>query len=885
MRRERRSDSVGAPIGTAPRLSAVWRSLLGVSPVGTDSGTAAMTEALQATIAAAPWLIGARIVAAAITLWTVAPIAPRLMFMTLVAMSAVMIAVDLAFTAFVRLRAMRRAGPELLHAVVAVYALLVGGASGLTFRIFELPLGHDAATVLVAARIGFAIATAITFSTLPVAALACWAGLLLPALALYASPPLALSAACLTVFPVAMVLTDMRRRRHFVRRRAASSRAAHQASLLLTEFEASGRGWFWETDASGRLTYISAELAEALGRRPTDLLGSPFTELVLNGDDDDVNSPRGERTLGFHLSARIAFSDVAVRAAETGDVRWWSLSGRPAFDERRHFIGFRGSGSDLTERRRSEAEISRLARYDPLTGLPNRVVMRQTLESAVRDGTARGDNCALFLIDLDRFKTVNDTLGHPVGDALLREVAERLQQLLGDTGRVGRLGGDEFNIVLPGIGDRGRLSAIARAVIERISMPYMIDGAHVSIGASLGVAVSPDDGATADALVRNADLALYAAKADGKGVHRFYEAEMHANAKDRRLLEIDLRKVLGAGGLHLLYQPIVDAATEQVVGFEALARWNHPTRGPVSPASFIPIAEEIGLIPQIGEWVIRSACAEAARWPGHTRVAVNISPIHFANPQLPATIVSALAASNLAPDRLEIEITEGVFLNDDDATDGMFAKLKAIGVRFALDDFGTGYSSLGYLRKAPFDKIKIDQSFVRGAAIPGNRNAEIIKAIVTLATSLEMETTAEGAETREELEMIRSLGCSHIQGFIFGQPVSADEARLRAQREGLPVPEPLATRPPRAAVLRSAVLLGDGRSQPVRVRNLSSGGAMIEIERGFAVGTRLELELADGQRYRGDVRWAERGRLGMAFVDAFDISQVPAVRPVLARTG
>ncbi len=866
-------------------MSAVWRSLLGFGHGPNDPGRDAIDEALRTTIAAAPWLIGARIGGAVATLWAIAPTAPKALFDGCLALVGGLLLVDLLFNAIVRVPAVRRSGPPVLTIVVSTYALIVGGAAGALFFLFQIPLGETAAPVLVAARIGFAIAIALVFAPVPIAAAACWAGLLLACLLLFGSLPLILFGSVMTIFPLAMVVSGLRSRRRAFRSRAAVEQVATKASLLLTEFEASGRGWFWETDTGGCLTYISAELAEALGHERSSLLGRPFTELVLNGGDDDINSPRGERTLGFHLSARIAFSDVAVRAAQTNDVRWWSLSGRPAFDDRRRFVGFRGSGSDLTEMRRSEAEISRLARYDPLTGLPNRVVMRQTLETAVRDGTARGDRCALFLLDLDRFKTVNDTLGHPVGDTLLREVAERLQRLIGETGRVGRLGGDEFNVVLPGIGDRARLSTIARAIIERLSMPYMIDGAHVSIGASLGVAVSPDDGATADALVRNADLALYAAKADGKGVHRFYEAEMHANAKDRRLLEIDLRKVLGAGGLHLLYQPIVDAATEAVVGFEALARWNHPTRGPVSPASFIPIAEEIGLIPQIGEWVIRTACAEAARWPGHTRVAVNISPIHFANPHLPATVLSALAASNLPADRLELEITEGVFMNDDAQTEAMFARLKGIGVRFALDDFGTGYSSLGYLRKAPFDKIKIDQSFVRGAAVPGSRNAEIIKAIVTLANSLDMETTAEGAETVEELQLIRSLGCSHIQGYIFGKPLPGDEARLRAQRDGLASAEPIAARQPRLAVLRSAILTGEGRSQAVRVRNVSSGGAMIEIERGFAAGTRIELELVDGQRYCGEVRWSERGRLGMAFDERFDLSQVAVARAGLARAG
>ncbi|MDB5682478.1 MAG: hypothetical protein JWM75_176, partial [Sphingomonas bacterium] len=779
MRRQRRS-------GSGPGASAPWRSLLGLAPDEADAGDHAIDQALRATVAAAPWLLGARIVAGLAILWAISPIASSVALAWWVGLLGATVLVDLTFTAFVRLPAAERAGAALLSPAITIYALLVGAISGAMLLAYQMPVSGEARLVLIAAGVGVAITATLVFATVPIAALACWTAFMMPALALHATTSLALATALMAMFPIAVVTFGLRRQRVAYRHRTAIDAARHKASLLLADFEESRRGWFWETDESGRLTYLTAELAEAMAAAGETLLGRPFTDLVLNGGDDELNSPKGERTLGFHLSARIPFSDVAVRAARVEEVRWWSLSGRPAFDERRRFVGFRGSGSDLTEMRRSEAEINRLARFDALTGLPNRVVMRQTLEAAVREGVARGDRCGLFLLDLDRFKSVNDTLGHPVGDALLREVADRLQQLLGETGRVGRLGGDEFNVVLPGIGDPARLSTIARRVIERLSAPYMIDAVHVSIGASLGIAIAPQDGATADALVRNADLALYAAKADGKGVHRFYEAEMHANAKDRRLLELDLRKVLGEGGLHLLYQPIVDATTESVVGFEALARWNHPVRGPVSPSSFIPIAEEIGLIPQIGAWVIRTACAEAARWPGDIKVAVNISPIHFANPQLPATIVSALAHSNLAASRLELEITEGVFLNDDAATEAMFARLKAIGVRFALDDFGTGYSSLGYLRKAPFDKIKIDQSFVRGAAVQGSRSAEIIRAIVALATSLEMETTAEGAETREELELIRAIGCSHVQGYIFGQPLPPEEARERASRDGLP---------------------------------------------------------------------------------------------------
>jgi diguanylate cyclase (GGDEF)-like protein len=660
---------------------------------------------------------------------------------------------------------------------------------------------------------------------------------------------------------------------------------ALKAAALLEEFEQQRRGWFWETDARGNLTYISPQLAAAIGSDAGQLIGTPMVDLILQDPEGGEAWTQGERTLGFHLAARLAFSDIAVRGAGTKELCWWSLSGRPAFDGHGIFLGFRGSGTDLTEMRRSEAEVKRLASYDVLTGLPNRMLMRRTLDETLRDVAGRPVGTALFLLDLDRFKMVNDTLGHPVGDVLLRQVAERLTRVIQADGQVGRLGGDEFNVVLPGVTDRHRLVKLAEAVIHDLSRPYMIEGAHVSIGASIGIALAPDHGANADALIRNADLALYAAKADGKGVHRFYNAEMHASAKDRRLLEMDLRKVMIEHGLHLAYQPVVDTSSEAIVGFEALARWDHPTRGMVSPADFIPVAEEIGLIPQIGEWVLRTACMEAANWPSSVRVAVNISPIQFANPALPGIVMGALAAAQLPADRLELEITEGVFLNDDANTDAMFARLKGIGVRLVLDDFGTGYSSLGYLKKAPFDKIKIDQSFVRGAAVAGSRNGAIVRAIVTLAESLEMETTAEGAETPAEIALIRSLGCSHIQGYIFGKPMLADEARARVAGMGkLAVPEALSSREPRVAVLRSVIIRGNGPAISGRVRNLSRSGAMIESGTPQLAGKAITVEFTDGRQVSGMVSWAEAEKFGLAFDELIEIDQ-RAAAPAMRRAG
>lgn len=676
-----------------------------------------------------------------------------------------------------------------------------------------------------------------------------------------------------TVFLMAMTISTLTQARLNHHRRQADHQAnfmGQRSIELLHEYEEAGHGWFWETDRTGCITYISETLAKSLAMSQSQLLGRPMTSLIAVGDRMATD---GDRTLGFHLSARTSFSDLPVRAAQSRDERWWSISGRPVINEYGQFLGFRGSGSDLTEMRRHQVEINRLAQYDSLTGLANRVQMLRTLEQALVDHQGLPGECALFLLDLDRFKSVNDTMGHPAGDALLRQVSQRLQQVIGNRGRVGRLGGDEFKVVLPGLIDRNMLSALAEAIIATLSQPYEIEGHRVVIGASIGIALCPRDGVTTDALIRNADLALYAAKDNGRGVHRFYSSEMHADAEDRRQLEEDLRHALASDGLSIVYQPVVNAVTEQITGFEALLRWEHPTRGNISPAHFIPIAEDAGLIAQIGEWVLRTACQDAAQWPESIHVAINVSPIQFANPALPSIIVSALAAANLSAHRLELEITESVFLNDDDDTEAMFARLKSIGVRLALDDFGTGYSSLGYLKKAPFDKIKIDQSFVRGAVESNSRNAAIIQSIVSLAAALNMDTTAEGVETHDELDLVRMLGCSHIQGHIYGRGMNAAATQLCLAQQGLTARANgfKSSRPPRKTTLRSVIATHDEQRYNGRIRNVSAQGAMIEGLWNVPEGTSFTIEVGDGLTVNAISRWSFEDRIGIQFVEAIDL--------------
>ena len=431
--------------------------------------------------------------------------------------------------------------------------------------------------------------------------------------------------------------------------------------------------------------------------------------------------------------------------------------------------GWVATYEDVTERHEAEAKIMHMARHDALTNLPNRLLFREKMEQTLK----RGENLAVLFIDLDRFKSVNDTLGHPVGDALLCAVTKRLQMAVRGADTVARLGGDEFAIIQAGARPTDA-TELAGRIIESISRSFDVLGHQVVIGASLGIAMAPTDGAEPDQLLRNADMALYRAKAEGRGTYHFFQPEMDAQMQARRSLELDLRKALAAGEFELYYQPLIDLASDKVSGFEALVRWNHPERGLVGPDDFIPVAEEIGLIVPIGEWVLKQACRDAATWPGKLTVAVNLSAVQFRHPSLALTVVSALGASGLAAARLELEITETVLLQDNRAVLDVLHQIRELGVRISMDDFGTGYSSLSYLRSFPFDKIKIDRSFIRELG-KENDCVAIIRAVTRLGRSLGMITTAEGVETEEQLRFLRDHACDEMQGYYFSKPVPAHE--------------------------------------------------------------------------------------------------------------
>ncbi len=636
-----------------------------------------------------------------------------------------------------------------------------------------------------------------------------------------------------------------------------------QAQLLLSTHEDMALGWFWATDAEGNLTYLTSSIAKLFGKTAETIETLPLLDLFVVQDGETDRA----RTLPFMLMRQAKFSGMALQAALADEKRWWAVSGQPIFDKVGEFTGYRGSATDITRQREEEEESSRLTMHDSLTGLLNRPRMAHLLERTMTAFKHQNRTCTVMLIDLDRFKQVNDTLGHPAGDALLQQVAERLVKIVGDAGEVGRLGGDEFQVILPDGDDRGKVGALADRIISSLSQPYSIEGVRCIIGASVGVAVAPFDGDTSEELIRNADLALYAAKGGGRGRFRFFSSEMLEEAEDRRALEYDLIDALAKDQMELHYQPIVNALTNMVTGCEALIRWQHPERGYVSPGLFIPLAEESNLICKLGDWILRRACEDVAQWPGDLRVAVNVSPVQFANEQLPSVVLSALASSGLRPDRLELEITEGVFLADSRETDAMFTKLKDIGVRLALDDFGTGYSSLSYLRTAPFDKIKIDQSFVRGANEPKSRNKALIAAIVALAETLGMETTAEGIESHDQLTLVRSLNVSHVQGYIYSKAVpSAVFVDQIGSGEWVIAPTgPAKQRSERVSTYRKIGVIHGNHYYPVVMRNLSATGALIEGMLEVPVGTHLVVDFGDGQLSVAKVRRSRKHQQGIQF--------------------
>jgi diguanylate cyclase (GGDEF)-like protein/PAS domain S-box-containing protein len=548
-------------------------------------------------------------------------------------------------------------------------------------------------------------------------------------------------------------------------------------SLLLREFEEGEADWLWQIDTSRRVRAASPRFAFALGCDAAEIDGKPLLQLIAGSTWDTGQFPASLHDLAERIKRREHFANLLVRVTIRGHARWWELSGTPKIDANGVFEGFRGVGSDVTEARENSDKIAWLARYDTLTGLPNRMMLNETLAAALAYAQKWRTRCAFLMIDLDRFKAVNDTLGHHVGDQLLARVSERLKELVSENELCGRLGGDEFAIVIRDASDLAQVERVAKRVIERLSQPYEVDHHTLFVGASIGSAIGPRDGSSVEKIMRNADLALYRSKDTGGNTYCTYEPALHAHAEERRKLESALRRALERNEFTLAYQPVVDAQTEGVVSFEALLRWNSPEHGAISPAKFVPLAEDTRLIIPIGEWVLREACREAMNWPPHIKVAVNVSGEQLLDSNFPTSVVGALSGSGLAANRLEIEVTESIFLRDASQARAALEQVMALGCAVALDDFGTGYSSLGYLRKLRFSTIKVDRSFVQGAATGNPESLAIIRAVVAMADSLDMSTTAEGAETEKEVQIIRQLGCRKIQGYFFGRPMPGQDAQ------------------------------------------------------------------------------------------------------------
>jgi diguanylate cyclase (GGDEF)-like protein/PAS domain S-box-containing protein len=584
-------------------------------------------------------------------------------------------------------------------------------------------------------------------------------------------PPLAAAMVLLGLFAYQVI----RKVRRSTEELEESARTVETYAQTIEESEARFRDvaeassdWIWECDGEMRLVYLSARFSEVTGIAAASVLGKQLERFFMKDSDT-------EGWARLHESARdhLAFRDVRCSYSDAAShVRVCRLAGRPIVNGKREFSGFRGTATDITEEVEAHARANHLALHDALTELPNRLLFRERLIYALSDNRRDHGDLAVLCLDLDHFKEINDTLGHGAGDILLRQLAARLQACVRSGDTVARLGGDEFAIIQSSANQPADADALGRAIIEIVKQPFNVEGHELHIGVSIGVAF-PDHANDPDKLLKNADIALYRAKQAGRGTVRHFEPHMDAELQARKALEYDLRQALPKNELELHYQPLIDLELQKVTAVEALLRWRHPSRGLVSPGEFISLAEETGLILSIGEWVLRTACQQALSWP-EIRVAVNLSPVQFRHRELVDTVRQVLQDTGLEPNRLELEITESVLINDTEAALEILSALKSIGVQIAMDDFGTGYSSLGYLNSFPFDKIKIDKSFVSTLEDKA-KSLAIVRSVIGLSESLSMATTAEGVETLEQASLLLGEGCKQGQGFYFGHPVPALE--------------------------------------------------------------------------------------------------------------
>lgn len=646
---------------------------------------------------------------------------------------------------------------------IELNALLLGGWWGVMLAILLVAAAPGEQMLLGILGSGMMASGSITYRTLEGAArgftAAIGVGALL-GLLLMATPIAYAATGLLLCYAVVLHLSIKRAADNFRvmnEHERALSRSSETISLLLNDYTEQGSDWLIEIDRQGLIRNPSERFASAAAR-PTDTLnGLQFAELI------DCQTRRFE-CLALIASGQV-IRDLSIPVDIDGDRHWWSISARPNAEADG---GYRGVATDVTAQRLAEDEVRRMAHFDGLTQLPNRFLFNESLERKLAHAPK---GVGLMYLDLDQFKSINDTLGHPIGDKLLKAVAGRLETCARAGDLIARLGGDEFAIIIDGENLDG-IDHLAARIIETIALPFLIEGYEVMSGASIGIACAPEDGGTSETLLKNADLALYAAKAEGRGRYVRFERGMGKAAETRRELELDLRSALGRNEMRLHYQPLINVASGEPSGYEALVRWEHHSRGTVMPAEFISIAEETGMVIQIGEWVIREALSEAATWPEHLSIAINLSPAQMRSTTLLPTIIQALGRSGVAPERVEFEITETVLMHDSEANIGVLNRLRQLGMRIALDDFGTGYSSLNYLRTFPFNKIKIDRCFIDDIDSRADCRA-IVRSLVSLATSLGVSTTAEGVERQSQLDVLRAEGCNEVQGFLFSKAITS----------------------------------------------------------------------------------------------------------------
>lgn len=669
----------------------------------------------------------------------------------------------------------RRASPRALRRAV-INAAVLGTAWGLLPILAYIPdtgAHRQIITSLIAGIIG---AGGFAMAPLPQVVIAFTTPIVSGALIafLYSPGPTewAIAFMLLVYLPV-ILAASLSHARVFVANLGAEYDAVEQkqvVSMLLKSFEENASDWLWQVNSQGRFLRVSPRFAEVTGLTPDRLDGASALALLR------TISGRSTAFLEVYLSFKgeLPFRDVEIRIDRNGEALWWKITGEPIYDDFGHFSGFHGVCSDITEAKLAAGRVAYLAHHDSLTGALNRARFNEELTEAIIAYEFNDAPFALFYLDLDRFKAVNDTMGHQTGDALLIEVVKRLEALLPSGCLLARLGGDEFCVLTEGDCSTDRLGELADKIIAAICAPFHIEEKIAKVGTSIGIALASDGAGTAEMLHHQADLALYASKQAGRGTYRFFAPEMDMEERETRELEADLAQAVPRGEIELHFQPIVSSIDSQIVGFEALARWRHPTKGMIPPLRFIPIAEKKGLIGEIGDFVLNEACRVATNWPRHYMVSVNLSSRQFATNRITQDVLAALENSGLPPDQLELELTESILIEQPETVIETLNELKARGVKIALDDFGTGYSSLSYLWRFPFDKIKIDGSFV--AAINRDVGARhILSSMGALARNLGFKLTAERVETADEVAFLRTIDCDYLQGYYFSKPLHVQD--------------------------------------------------------------------------------------------------------------